>query len=45
MKIRNVHISLKQLLALAFYYGFAQFLPGSYAFIVGGGVNGFVINV
>lgn len=35
MIIRNVHFSIKHLIALGVYYGFAQFLPGSYSFPLG----------
>ena len=35
MKIKGFEISVKQILFLAIYYGFAQYLPDSYSFVWG----------
>ena len=39
MKIKGFEISVKQILFLAIYYGFAQYLPDSYSFVWGGVSN------
>ena len=35
MKIKGISISIKSIIALSLYYGFAQYLPGSYSFCFG----------
>lgn len=37
MKIKGINIKLSQIIALALYYGFAQYLPLSYNRFLGGG--------
>lgn len=35
MRVKNISFSIKSVVALCMYYGFAQFLPGSYSIILG----------
>lgn len=39
MLIKGKHISFKQVLCLALYYGVAQYLPSSHSALISGGVK------